>query len=614
MDSRSSSHNGSGRATRSSLACLPCRSRHSKCDGKRPCCTRCAETGQECTYARSRRGGLDRAALADRRRRLAAGERISPAPDSSGQRYTTIQQVQEHPAPLMVEDLHNEPSERIRIGDVILGISLPGTSIVHLGGIKEDPLINAYYEKFHGCHPFLLPQKHLTRLYEDPHRQPSFTPLLAVMRLIGHIYTSREWSMSLRDHIDACFLQASPSDPVMVQCRLLLSMALFWHDYKDAAKLEMDAATSLAVDLKMFLSDFAASHGRDDPVLRECWRRTWWMLYIIDAYYTGTLGTMNFRVANITATVELPCEELEYESGNIPEPRTLQEFNCREFSADPIDFSSFAYLIGAVQCAGSAISVAPKIATKEDSAHVVQAADCSLDGWRLLLPKDRKQVMDKDGKIDELMFQAHLIIDVSTIGLHRPFSALKFNAVENVSSCAREPPLDTPIPDLINVHTVRVIRAIESQIRLLALPVPEFHHTPFTTCMVSEGTLALLSACTTLLKGTHLSTARDQIRMTLGCLKVLGEVWPRTARNVREIQTIAQTVLGVGSGVSNSSETPSSSTGPSSGGGEGSLDLASYVPSNDTTNSSSLGSIEDLCGWYSLGDLSDISWGLGNGS
>ena len=90
----------------------------------------------------------------------------------------------------------------------------------------------------------------------------------------------------------------------------------------------------------------------------------------------------------------------------------MQEFNCREFSAEPIDFSSFAYLIGAVQCAGLAISVAPKIAHREDSTHVVQAADCSLDGWRLLLPKDRKQVMDKDGKIDELMFQAHLLIDV----------------------------------------------------------------------------------------------------------------------------------------------------------------------------------------------------------
>ena len=49
MDSTSSSRNG--RATRSSLACLPCRSRHLKCDGKRPHCARCSEVGKQCGYA-----------------------------------------------------------------------------------------------------------------------------------------------------------------------------------------------------------------------------------------------------------------------------------------------------------------------------------------------------------------------------------------------------------------------------------------------------------------------------------------------------------------------------------------------------------------------------------
>ena len=97
---------------------------------------------------------------------------------------------------------------------------------------------------------------------------------------------------------------------------------------------------------------------------------------------------------------------------NIPPPRTLQEFNCREFSPDNTPFSSFAYLIGAVQCAASAKSATPKIAAEEDSMHVIQAADCSLDGWRLLLSPDRQQVMSETGEIDELMFQAHLLIHV----------------------------------------------------------------------------------------------------------------------------------------------------------------------------------------------------------
>ncbi|KAF3386401.1 hypothetical protein F1880_000659 [Penicillium rolfsii] len=597
----------SSRSTRSSLACLPCRSRHLKCDGKRPCCARCAEFGKQCNYAQSRRGGLDRAALAERRKRLAAAE-TTIADDVSPQRRAIVQQSQELSPPLLAEvpsrcDLLNE----ISIGDGGSDMNTPAATQIDAGNIEKDPLIDAYYKNFHKLHPFLPPQWHFTRLCQDPIRQVNFTPLIAVMRLIGHIYKSHEWSIPLKDHVEACFSQTIPNDPIMVQCRLLYSIALFWYDYKAEAKAEITRATRSAIDMQMFLQSFSTKHGAADPVLQECWRRTWWMLYLVDGYYTGTLGTMNFAVANIDATVDLPCEESEYESGHIPASKTLQEFDCREFTPENT-FSSFAYLIGAVRCAASAISSAPKIATMEDSTHIIQAADSSLDGWRLLLPENRKQVMSKTGEVDELMFQAHLMIHVVTIGLHRPFSDLKFNAVEDISSCAREPPLDTPTPELVHMHTVRVLRSVEAQIRLLALPVRQFHHTPFTTCMVSEGTLALLSACNFLFNGKELATARDQIRMTIGCLKALGDIWPRTARNVREIQTIAQHVLGIQSSVASKSSTPSSNAIPLLYGGQGQRSHSSDgdISSNDTDILPSLHSIEDLCGWYNLGDLADL--------
>ncbi|KAB8239100.1 putative C6 transcription factor [Aspergillus alliaceus] len=601
----STSTSQSRRATRSSLACLPCRSRHLKCDGKRPCCARCTDAGKQCNYAPSRRGGLDRAALAERRKRLTATDgsgSTSSIDGSSPQRPVTIGQV-------------HERADTAMSGNGTSNIPVTVSSVAGIINIEDDAMVDAYYKNFHKSHPFILPRTHLARRCQDLGRQSGFTPLIAVLRLIGDIYTSKCWSIPLQEYTETCFAQAVPSDPIMVQCRLLYSMALFWHDQKADAKKEMDNATNLAIDLQMFRQEFAASRGANDPVLRESWRRTWWMLFIVDAYYAGTLGTMNFAVVDIAATVELPCEESEYESGNIPEPKTMEEFNCREFSPESTTFSSFAYLIGAVQCAASAISVAPKIAAKEDSTHVIQAADCSLDGWRLLLPKNSKQVMTNTGDIDELMFQAHLVIHVATIGLHRPFSTLKFNAIEDVSSCAREPPLDTPTPDLVNVHTVRVLRSVEAQIRLLALPVQEFCHTPFTTCMVSEGTLALLSACKFLFKGKDLAIARDQIRMTIGCLRVLGEVWPRTARNVGELQTIGQYVLGVGSRVECNSDASNSTQGLHTfGEGDGSLGSSTDVLSNDTDILSSLDSIQDLCGWYNLGDLNDLPWGVGDGS
>ncbi|OOQ90205.1 C6 zinc finger domain protein [Penicillium brasilianum] len=590
-----------GRAMRSTLACLPCRSRHLKCDGERPCCARCAEFGKQCSYTQSRRGGLNRAALEERRKRLAATE-TTGADESSPQRRPELT-TQFLAEAFSGYDLLNE----INIGQGRLGMNSPVAGQIDVGDIEKDPLVDAYYENFHRLHPFLPPQRHFTRLCEDLRQQINFTPLIAVMRLIGHIYKSHEWSILLKDYVEKCFSQTRASDPIMVQCRLLYSMALFWYDYKAGAKAEIDQATRSATDMQMYLRSFSTTHGADDPVFQECWRRTWWMLYLVDGYFSGTLGTMNFTVASIDVTVDLPCEESEYESGNIPVPKTLQEFDCREFTQE-IKFSSFAYLIGAVRCAAAAICAAPKIAKMEDSMHIIQTADSCLDGWRLLLPKNHKQVMSKTGEVDELMFQAHMIIHVATIGLHRPFSDLKFNIAEDISSCAREPPLDTSTPELVNMHTVRVLRSVEAQIRLLALPVRKFHHTPFTTCMVSEGTLALLSACNFLFSGRDLATARDQIRMTIGCLTTLGDIWPRTARNVREIQAIAQHVLGMRSNATSKSSTPSLEAVPLT---YGDLNQRSHssdgdFQSNDTETFPSIHSVEDLCGWYNFGDLAQL--------
>lgn len=205
----------------------------------------------------------------------------------------------------------------------------------------------------------------------------------------------------------------------------------------------------------------------------------------------------------------------------------------------------------------------------------------------------------------------------ATIGLHRPLSDLKFNPVEEVSSCAREPPPNNPIPDLINIHSLRVLRSVEAQIHLLALPCRPFHHTPFVTCMVSEGTLALLSACAFQLSGKKLAVARDQIRMTIGCLKDLGKFWPRTASNVIEIQTIARHVLGLsGSCLNGSSGTTNSSNVPSLSGGEsrGSLESESVEPVIENGVLGSLGSMEDVCGWYNLSDLGpELEQWMGDG-
>ncbi|KAJ3498330.1 hypothetical protein NLG97_g1202 [Lecanicillium saksenae] len=590
--------------TRSSLACLSCRSRHQKCDAKKPQCTRCTEADRLCQYTKSRRGansGKDdtarhhQSSVSSSQLDAYVNSLITP-PEIEG-----LSPVGILPPGSTTQRLSNPPESRPSPVDYRLTGLRRNSLNLNSAKAQGDSLLAAYYENFHRFHPLVLPRHRFTTLLNDARWAPRLEPLAAVLRLIGNLYLSQEWSKALQDDVEARMSGLTTSDPIRVQCHLLYSVALFWQDQKSQSQLQMGKAAELALELKMYEKDFASTHSEHDKVLAECWRRTWWMVFLFDAFYAGTLGKMDFSVIQIDATADLPCDEAEYESGDIPEPKTLREWECREFDEEDKPFSSFAFLIGAVKCAALAKAASLKGDPQKQPSDILHVVDSVLDSWMMLLPKSKKQVMSRNGEIDELMFQAHLLIHVVMIGFHRPLSDLKFNAVEDISSCARDPAPDGPTPEHINVHTVRVLRSVESQIRLLALPSRPFNHTPFSTCMVSEGTLALLSACKFLLRGTELAIARDQIRLTIGCLKNLGDLWPRTARNVSQIQTIAKHVLGIEnqSPPKDASSSRHSATSTSEEAGSSS-DLTS---SSNSDIFSTVREFEDICGWYDIGEL-----------
>ncbi len=69
------------------------------------------------------------------------------------------------------------------------------------------------------------------------------------------------------------------------------------------------------MNLAMFRRQFAIENGEGCPALQESWRRTWWQIYIVDCFYAAIQRNISFPTRDITATVDLPCEESEYESG-----------------------------------------------------------------------------------------------------------------------------------------------------------------------------------------------------------------------------------------------------------------------------------------------------------
>lgn len=90
----------------------------------------------------------------------------------------------------------------------------------------------------------------------------------------------------------------------------------------------------------------------------------------------------------------------------------MREWDCREFDEEAKSFSSFAYLVGAVRSASLAKAATLRESSQKQSNNVLRVADSIVDSWMLLLPKQKKQVMFQNGDIDELMFQALLLIHV----------------------------------------------------------------------------------------------------------------------------------------------------------------------------------------------------------
>jgi hypothetical protein len=96
----------------------------------------------------------------------------------------------------------------------------------------------------------------------------------------------------------------------------------------------------------------------------------------------------------------------------IPEPRTLQEFDQREFD-DEIDtrFSSFAYLIGLFRSLDFAISGRPR--DNEDAIkRMCTNADAAIVAFQSYCRKTKRQLITEEGKIDHFIFDANMSIVV----------------------------------------------------------------------------------------------------------------------------------------------------------------------------------------------------------
>ncbi|KAF7586651.1 hypothetical protein BBP40_008520 [Aspergillus hancockii] len=515
---------------RVSLACTPCRSKHLRCDALTPVCSRCHSEGKNCVYPRSRRGGRRRPPSPQ----LPTDKTVLPEQQTERLDVREVQLGQG--IPLVSPDQEQSTSESAT-GASVYSDTPSDTSMT-------DLLLPHYYSFFHAAHPCVLPQWAMKRQMLNNSGQLYL--LTSVMHYIGSVFTQSVPSAACKEIVERVLASLEVITGFDVQAVLLYSIATYWQNEPKKALDLLDRTINMALKLGMNKQAFASANGKGDPVIEESWRRTWWQIYATDAHIAGSTHTFPFRTSHIEMDVDLPCEEDEYETGNIPRPRTLHEYDMREFAGDDSpEFSSFAELAGLTRSLD--LALASRQILGSANAHAICAnMDASVTAWRSLLPPSKKEIARGDGSFDEILFKANMVIHTYVVDVHRRLSALEYSAIEAVAHCAPPPPFAIQGFDAQDrqLHTAKALRAIEQFDELLTLPTNIATHTPFIICMIANTVIAHLSACRFVFQGQQLKLARERIRLSMGALKVLGGHWPMGRRTYQEVGIIAREILG----------------------------------------------------------------------
>ena len=407
-----------------SPACTACRERHLKCDGNQPTCSRCQSTEQSCVYVKSRRG--------HRPSRKKTDDTVTEALDARirADQALVDEQALYQPSRLgsmtKMHGLVDGSSGLARKKQELSLSSYRSLPNLHVqSGHASSKLHELYYTHFHDAHPILIPEIHFRAL-------SSTLPacIIAIVEFIGASFSTSVNKTNVSNKLAAAQVNATTRTMSghMVQALLLLAIAQHSMDLPMEALPTLDAAIDMAIELGMNSDDFKCDCCNDTPIIRESWRRTWWELYVVNGILAAVHMKTFFRLHTQEALVALPCEESVYQTGQVTDcavikydlrlthiqkhernSQYLSDMDETAFQDDDVTFSSYAYRITAIREMGNLLVLNNSFCPT--SSDIVPVVDAALQNWILHLPKSKETPVDENGQVDEMMFQAHAIVN-----------------------------------------------------------------------------------------------------------------------------------------------------------------------------------------------------------
>ncbi|KAF8847508.1 hypothetical protein BDZ45DRAFT_754819 [Acephala macrosclerotiorum] len=523
-------------------ACVGCRSKHLKCNGLLVC-SRCASQGIPCVYLKSRRGY--RGGSSVRGRKFGPGYG-SPSLDRTDQLSYTSQSS----SAVNQISLSGTASSSSTLYSASYGygsLFVPtGTQLTSrdsdltssdrhaLGPHIRQRCIDAFYHYFHGSHPFLPPRHHFLQVL----KVRPMDHLLTAMCFIGSRYVTGLSASSFALELEPLVLAPPAKDASMVQTMLLYALGLDGGGEQTKAVDILVKAQNLALEIGMNTHDYAVINGQGSPVCEESLRRSWHELYVVSVMAAGFHGRRPFHAQGINSAVPLPCEERQFDIGAVPTLHTLDEFEEESFADDEIEWSSYTYRIAAARNLDRIIQSTQFYFPDDPTVYRYEAY---LTNWRLHLPEAKRVFYDERGIFDELLFQAHMITDVSSILLHRHNSRLEALAIQTITSCSANGRV-TLAPISNNLSTFQTSQSAANISRLVAIPTPLINHTHFFVCALALSSISHLSTWSSLPVTSLEQDLKEQIRLNAGALKAIADVWPSAHIAFGQVTKAAQMI------------------------------------------------------------------------
>jgi len=507
-----------------SLACYQCRKRHQKCDGAMPACTRCTSSSTTCTYLPSRRGLSGRQEQHQNGSVRATQHLPPPFPSPSSATST---------APRGPNEYTHTPNR------VDASFDSAGTAQLNVDSMfsptERSHLVGQYYSHFHRSHPMLVP-----RLHFHNQNYPDF--LIVACCVVGHHFASYKPSADCIAKALSMTISAEGSDKIFrIQAFVLLALVFLGSHEMGRTSDCLGRAASLAHEAKLDSVEACILQDSATTLDRESARRTWWELYAVDAL----LALLEARPPKLTTQSPhkmpfVPCADNSYEATDLGKPQpTYADFERRLFLPNATSFSSHFYRIEAVNLVRR---VCPLFTRNDADLQELEATSNEIASWLYNIPDSSFTSPESPEESDQILLQAHLLVQVASIFLHFPRSNLPSSGPSAIDvTCLRK-----ALPGMENSkqHAIKSIAASKELCHIASLPSLQESHSPLAICGFLLGCAVQLSAAS-LFRAPNFDQkqCRHRVVLMLSALRYTGKAWPGAQSALHHLQPFADAVF-----------------------------------------------------------------------